>query len=110
LSRGKRAADKNTVTGNEKEGNKMIRIASVVFMLILTMTMSVSARQKPLDVIFQADDTDGNGLVSEAEWHAAAQKRFELLDTNKDGNISKEEMDAGKETLKDRFKSFRSGE
>jgi Ca2+-binding EF-hand superfamily protein len=88
----------------------MIRIASAVFVLILTMAMSASARQKPLDVMFQADDTDGNGLVSKAEWQAAAEKRFELLDTNKDGNISKEEMDAGKDTLKDRFKSFRSGE
>jgi len=88
----------------------MIRTAFITLLLMIGMTGCVMARQKPLDVIFTADDTDGNGLVSEEEWHAAAQKRFELLDTNKDGNISKEEMAAGKGTMKTRFKSLRSGE
>ena len=88
----------------------MTRTGIVIALLMMTITGCATARQNPLDVIFTADDTDGNGMISEAEWHAAAQKRFELLDTNKDGRISKEEMEAGKGTLKDRFKSIRSGE
>jgi len=90
----------------------MIRTTTVITtMLIAVFMMSGCAmvQQKPLEVIYEAADTDGNEMISEAEWHAAAQKRFELLDTNKDGNISKEEMEAGKTTMKERFKTFRSG-
>jgi hypothetical protein len=85
-----------------------VTITTMIIVLIMT-GCAMSARQKPTGVVFQATDTDGTGLISEAEWHAAAQKRFELLDTNKDGNISKEEMEAGKATMKERFKTFRSG-
>lgn len=87
----------------------MTRTGTAIALLMMTMTGCATVRQKPLDVVFSADDTDSNGLVSEQEWHAAAQKRFELLDTNRDGNISREEMNQGKSTLKARFKEFRSG-
>jgi Ca2+-binding EF-hand superfamily protein len=79
-------------------------------MIVFMVSLSAEARPNPGEAVFQADDTDGNGLISGEEWHAAAQKRFELLDTNKDGQISKEEMDDAKGTMKARFKSLRSGE
>jgi Ca2+-binding EF-hand superfamily protein len=84
-----------------------ITVTTTTLIIILMMSGCATAQQKPLGVIYEATDTDGNGLISEAEWHAAAQKRFELLDTNRDGNISKEEMEAGKATMKERFKTLR---
>ncbi len=90
----------------------MIRTTTVITTMLIAVFMiggCAIAQQKPLQVIYEAADTDGNGLISEAEWHAAAQKRFELLDANKDGNISQEEMEAGKAAMKERFKTFRSG-
>lgn len=68
------------------------------------------AREKPLDFLFSQADTDHNGFVSEAEWHAVMQKRFETADTNHDGNLSRQEIEATKETLRERFRSTRSSQ
>ncbi len=38
-------------------------------------------------------DTDGNGLVSEAEFTAIAAKKFKKMDANGDGNLSMEELE-----------------
>lgn len=65
----------------------------------------VIAREKPLDILFNAADTDGNGLISESEWHAAMQKRLEALDTNGDGNISREEFEKAGETMRDKIRN-----
>lgn len=39
-------------------------------------------------------DTDGNGMVSKDEFMAMHLKRFAAIDANGDGNISKEEIEA----------------
>lgn len=43
---------------------------------------------------FKGPDADGNGSISQAESQAAVQKRFERLDTNHDGVISQDEIQA----------------
>jgi len=53
-------------------------------------------------------DTDGDGMVSKAEYDANHDKHFKELDTNSDGKLSPEEMRAGhhviaKENMKKRF-------
>ncbi len=79
------------------------------FLIALMLTgTSAMAREKPLDILYASADTDGNGLISEAEWHAAMQKRFETLDANGDGNISKEEMANARETARDKFRALSS--
>lgn len=65
------------------------------------------ARERPMDTIFNAADTNGDGLISEQEWHQAMQKRFETLDANKDGNVSREEFEKQKETLREKFRNRR---
>lgn len=40
----------------------------------------------------QTADTNNDGLLSKAEFMAVQEKRFADMDTNKDGNISRDEM------------------
>lgn len=73
--------------------------------LILPANMAL-AREKPVDVLFQMSDSDGNGLISEAEWHAAMQKRMETVDTNHDGNLSRDEFELARQTIRERMRSM----
>ena len=43
---------------------------------------------------FKQMDTNGDGLVSKAEFDAYHEQRFKELDANRDGQVSAEEMDA----------------
>jgi Ca2+-binding EF-hand superfamily protein len=56
-------------------------------------------------VIFENMDVDQNGFVSEEEWHNAMQKRFEAMDKNRNRNLSREEVEESKETMRERFRS-----
>jgi Ca2+-binding EF-hand superfamily protein len=79
-------------------------------MLLITMNGCRMLRPNPAEVMFKANDANGDGQVSKAEWDLAMQKRFETMDTDHNGIISATEMDAAKGTMKARFKSLRSGE
>jgi hypothetical protein len=57
----------------------------------------VLARESSIDKIFNAVDTDDDGLISEQEWQQAMKKRFEVLDNDGDGSISREEFKQQKE-------------
>lgn len=52
-------------------------------------------------------DTDGDGMLSRAEFQAMQDKRFDEMDTNHDGKISKDEMKAHHEQMKERMKEKR---
>jgi|GEM_PF-2091490 Ca2+-binding EF-hand superfamily protein len=91
--------------------HQMFGVSCIVLLFALLLSgTSAMAREKPLDLLFNQADTDHNGLISEAEWHAVMQKRFETNDANHDGNISRVEIDAVKETFRERFRSMRSSQ
>lgn len=50
-------------------------------------------------------DADNDGAVSQAEFLAAANKRFDMADANKDGNVTKEEREAAREKMKAEWKA-----
>jgi Ca2+-binding EF-hand superfamily protein len=57
----------------------------------------------PADIIKQWDK-DGDGAVSKDEWVAAGRpaERFDVVDTNKDGKISVEELAAAMAAMRQR--------
>lgn len=59
-----------------------------------------------MDKKFSAD-TDGDGFLSKAEFMAVQEKRFAEMDKDSDGKVSKDEMKAHRETMKEKFKEKR---
>jgi Ca2+-binding EF-hand superfamily protein len=57
----------------------------------------------PADIIKQWDK-DGDGAVSKEEWIAAGRpaERFDLVDANKDGKITAEELTAAMKAMQQR--------
>lgn len=53
-------------------------------------------------------DTDGDGFLSKAEFMAVHEKRFAEMDNDSDGKISKDEMKAHRETMREKFKEKRA--
>ncbi|GGB88263.1 hypothetical protein GCM10011494_03210 [Novosphingobium endophyticum] len=56
-------------------------------------------------MMMQKADADNDGAVSQAEFLAAANKRFDMADANKDGNVTKEEREAAREKMKAEWKA-----
>ncbi len=54
--------------------------------------------------MFEKHDTNGDGMVSEAEFLEHAKKKFAEKDTNGDGSISKEEAKAAKKGKRSKMK------
>lgn len=83
-------------------------IVTLLGLLGFILPAAGATQQKSLELLFERIDTDGNGLISETEWHAAMQKRLEHLDSNKDGNLSRQEMEQARTAMKERFLDRRS--
>ena len=49
-------------------------------------------------------DADNNGSISQAEFTAAAMRRFDAVDANKDGQITREERQAQREQMRGKWR------
>jgi Ca2+-binding EF-hand superfamily protein len=65
---------------------------------------SAPAHAAEANLIGQAD-SNGDGTISEQEWMNASKKRFEKLDTNHNGVIDQTELQAARDSLRERFRS-----
>lgn len=84
-------------------------VAVVLFAgLLLLPATTPAASERVADMLFERSDTDHNQLISEAEYHAAMQRRFEQLDTNKDGNLTRQEMEQARANARERLQGMRS--
>lgn len=77
--------------------------------LLLVPATAPAAANRAADLLFERSDTDHNQLISEAEYHAAMQHRFEQLDSNKDGNLTRQEMEQARANTRERLQGLRSG-
>ena len=57
--------------------------------------------------MFEQHDTNGDGVISEAEFLAKAKQKFAEKDTNGDGSISKDEAKAAHEAKREKRKEMR---
>lgn len=57
--------------------------------------------------MFEMRDTNGDGVISEAEFLAHAKSKFAEKDTNGDGSISKDEAKAAHEAKREKMKEMR---
>ncbi|MYL96284.1 hypothetical protein GR702_00660 [Novosphingobium sp. FGD1] len=53
-------------------------------------------------------DTNNDGAISQAEFTAAAMKRFDAEDANKDGKVTKEERTAARQAMKAKWQQMRA--
>jgi Ca2+-binding EF-hand superfamily protein len=53
-------------------------------------------------------DTDKDGAISQTEFVAAADKHFAMMDSNSDGQVTKEERQAARATMKAKWKAARA--
>jgi hypothetical protein len=53
---------------------------------------------------FMRADTNGDGFISKAEWRTQSDKKFDEIDTNHDGKVSRDEMKAYHEAMREKRK------
>lgn len=53
-------------------------------------------------------DADGNGAITQAEFQTAALKRFDTMDTNKDGQVTQAERQAARAQMKAQWQQQRA--
>lgn len=53
--------------------------------------------------MFEKMDTDGDGVITKAEFVTASEKRFEKMDTDGDGNITEDEVKAAGDKWKEKM-------
>lgn len=58
-----------------------------------------------MEKMFEEQDTDKNGSISEAEFQAFSKKKFDAMDANKDGSVTKDEIKAHHEAKKAEWKA-----
>jgi Ca2+-binding EF-hand superfamily protein len=88
-------------------------IAMGAFLPFAVQAENSAAPVPARDARFKAADTNGDGVISQAEFIAAAQKRaaeraqiaFKRIDANGDGKVTKAEYDAAVAMRRERMKA-----
>lgn len=87
-----------------------IKILVAVFLCVL-ITIAIhgnaTAKERPIDVLFDQADTNHDGVVSEGEFHTAMQERFLIIDADQNGNLTREELEDARQVIRDRIIEFR---
>lgn len=92
--------------------NKMLLLASAAVLMsfpAFAEDMSGKGDDKGMHkgFKFEAMDTNGDGLVSKDEFMAEHMKRFEAMDSNHDGGVSKDEIEAYRQAKHEKMKEMK---
>lgn len=93
---------------------KILLLGAAVFALQAIPAFAEDAGKKPHDGkaryegMFTKQDTDSDGVVSETEFLTHAKAKFDAIDANKDGKITKEEGKAHHEAMKKEWEKKRA--
>ena len=79
-------------------------ILSAAILAVLASAGAAAAQQPAPGDIVKQWDTNGDGSVSREEWTAAGRpaERFDIVDANKDGKITAEELAAAMAAMRAR--------
>ena len=89
--------------------NKVIISVSVVLGLVCSSVIVTAAAQrgeKAQRFLFDRTDADGDGFNSEEEFTATQLDRFKMIDTDKVGEVSREENKEAIEKMRKRLERF----
>lgn len=86
------------------DGLRKLVLAAALVGLGAVNLLAAPARAADGNLMGQAD-SNGDGAISEQEWSSASKKRFEKLDTNHNGVIDQTELQAARDSLRERFRS-----
>ncbi len=93
---------------------KTMLLAAAVILALQAIPALAEEGKKPhrdgpgkMEKMFEEQDADKNGSVSEAEFQAFNKKRFDEMDGNKDGGLTKEEIKSHFDAKKAEWKAKR---
>ncbi len=82
--------------------NKTIIVGSLAALALATAGGVAIAQQQPQERPHRgAQDADGDGRISQAEFVTGRVTRLSALDADRDGSVAREEMQAGREARRD---------
>ena len=91
--------------------NKFVLTAAMAAVLGLSATAAMAEHHEggahDKGKMMERIDTDGDGVVSKAEFMAKHEEKFTKMDKNSDGNLSKEEMESAREAMKEKWKDMK---
>lgn len=78
----------------------------IIIALLATASMALAAEGQVAPPRHHWD-VDGDKALTKEEWLARASHRFDMLDTNKDGKVTRDEVEAGIKAFHERRKDVR---
>ena len=90
--------------------NKLLLSAIAISALSIGANTAMADHHKGGDhkgKMMERIDTDGDGVISKAEFMAKHEEKFAKMDTDGDGNLTKDEMEAAKAKMKEKWKEMK---
>jgi Ca2+-binding EF-hand superfamily protein len=85
----------------------MLSAAVLVFQAVPALAEGPHDKENRGAKMFEKQDANGDGVISEDEFLARAREHFATMDANKDGKVTKEESEAAFAKMREKMKEHR---
>jgi Ca2+-binding EF-hand superfamily protein len=82
--------------------NKFLALTAVVLTFTAVPALADHHGEGKKGKMFEKHDTNGDGVISKAEFLSHAEERFSKMDVNGDGEVTKEEGKAAREAKREK--------